>query len=138
MCSPSRTKGGKKMKICVPTQEDKGIDSVAYGHFGSAPYYIIHDTDKGETRSMVNMNQHHAHGSCNPMAALGKESIEVVIVGGIGKRAIEGLNAMGIKVYRSMAGTVHENIHALQNGSMLEFTPQDACGGHGHGMSCGS
>ncbi|MDI6782244.1 MAG: hypothetical protein QME49_09105 [bacterium] len=29
------------------------------------------------------------------MAALGNESIEAVIVGGIGKRAIEGLNAIG-------------------------------------------
>jgi predicted Fe-Mo cluster-binding NifX family protein len=126
------------MKVCVPTQEDKGINSVAYGHFGSAPYYIIHDTDKGETKSIVNINQHHAHGSCHPMTALGNESIEAVIVGGIGKRAIEGLNAMGIKVYQAMAGTVHENIHALQNGSMAELTLQNACGGHSHGMSCGN
>ncbi len=125
------------MKICVPTQEDQGINSVVYGHFGSASYYIIHDTDKGETRSIANMNQHHAHGSCNPMAALGNESIEAMIVGGIGKRAIEGLNAIGIKVYQSIAGTVHENIQALQNGSIAEITSQNACGGHGHGMGCG-
>ncbi|MDO9566684.1 MAG: NifB/NifX family molybdenum-iron cluster-binding protein [Candidatus Desulfaltia sp.] len=72
------------------------------------------------------------------MTALGEESIEVVIVGGIGKRAIEGLNATGIKVYQSVTGTVHENIHALQNGLLSELTPQNACGGHSHGNGgCG-
>ncbi|MDO9566683.1 MAG: NifB/NifX family molybdenum-iron cluster-binding protein [Candidatus Desulfaltia sp.] len=45
------------MKVCVPTQEDKGINSLAYGHFGSAPYFIIRDTDQGETKSIIN-NKH--------------------------------------------------------------------------------
>jgi predicted Fe-Mo cluster-binding NifX family protein len=126
------------MKVCVPTQKDNGINSVAYGHFGSAPYFIIHDTDKGETKSQDNMNQHHAHGSCHPMAALGNESIQAVIVGGIGKRAIEGLNALGIKVYQAVEGTVQKNVNALIKGTLSELTPQNACSGHSHGTSCGS
>jgi predicted Fe-Mo cluster-binding NifX family protein len=125
------------MIVCVPTQKDKGIDSVAYGHFGSAPYFVIHDTEKGETRSRENMNQHHAHGSCHPMTALGNESVNAVIVGGIGQRAIEGLNLMGIKVYQSIEGTVQENVSALIKGTLSEVTPQNACGGHSHGISCG-
>ena len=126
------------MKVCVPTQKDNGINSVAYGHFGSAPYFIIHDTNKGETKSRENKNQHHAHGSCSPMAALDNEAINAVIVGGIGRRAIEGLNAIGIKVYQSVEGTVQENVDALTKGILSELTPQQACGGHSHGMNCES
>lgn len=125
------------MKVCVPTQKDNGINSFAYEHFGSAPYFIIHDTDTKETKSIENTNQHHVHGSCNPMAALGNDSVYAVIVGGIGKRAIEGLNATGIKVYRSLDGTVQENVNALIKGALSELTPQNACGGHSHGISCG-
>ena len=124
------------MKVCVPTQEDKGIASVAYGHFGSAPYFIIFDTGLVETKSVANNNQHHAHGSCHPLSALGGESVEAVIVGGIGQRAIEGLNTVGIKVYQSMEGTVKDNVDALMKGSLCELTPQNACGHHVHGNGC--
>ncbi|MDQ7779686.1 MAG: NifB/NifX family molybdenum-iron cluster-binding protein [Planctomycetota bacterium] len=125
------------MKICVPTQDDLGIDSVAYGHFGSAPYFIIHDTETGQTKSLANMDQHHAHGTCSPMSTLDGESVEAVIVGGIGRGAISGLAAAGIKVYRSTNGTVGDNVAALKVGALVELTPQDACAGHGHGSDCG-
>jgi len=34
------------MKICMPVSEAKGMDSVIYGHFGSAPFFAVYDTDK--------------------------------------------------------------------------------------------
>ncbi len=110
------------MKICIPTQEDKGVNSVAHGHFGSAQRFIIHDSEKDETISVLNNNQHHAHGACHPLQALGGESVDVVVVGGIGRRALQGLNAMGIKVFQSMEGTAQNNIDANGNPvSVLSF-----------------
>ena len=29
------------MKVCVPVSENKGMESVPFGHFGSAPEFII-------------------------------------------------------------------------------------------------
>ena len=124
------------MKVCIPTQEDKGFESIAYGHFGSARYFIIFDTKKSDTKSLANQNQLHAHGTCNPMAALADESVDTVIVGGIGKRAILGLNNSGIKVYQSKDGSVQENIEALKAGELNELTPQNACGINSHGGGC--
>lgn len=125
------------MKVCIPTQEDKGVNSIAYGHFGSAHTFIIYDLEKGEVKSVSNTNQHHEHGACHPMAALDGESVDAVVVGGIGRRAIEGLNAMGIKVYQSIDGNVQSNVDALRNAALVELTPELACGGHSHGVSCG-
>jgi predicted Fe-Mo cluster-binding NifX family protein len=125
------------MKICIPTQEDKGLAGIAYGHFGSAQYFIIHDTESGETKSLSNGNQHHAHGACNPMAALDGANVEAVIVGGIGRRAVMGLNEQGIKVYLSIDGTAQDNVDALKQGKLDELTADNACGGHGHGAGCG-
>jgi predicted Fe-Mo cluster-binding NifX family protein len=125
------------MKTCVPVQENKGLESVAFGHFGSAPFFIVHDTDTGDTVAVENGNTHHAHGACNPMQALSGRSVDTLIVGGIGMRAVMGLNAAGIKVYRSAEGTVKTNIDALKRGALEEITPEGACGGHGHSGGCG-
>jgi len=131
-------KKGKMMRVCIPTEEDRGIESIIYGHFGSAQYFVICDTETDETKTLENKNQHHAHGTCSPMAALGGESVDSVIVGGIGKGAISGQNNAGIKVYQSKKGTVRDNVEALKNGKLNELTPQNACAGHGHGGGCGN
>lgn len=113
------------------------MNSLAYGHFGSAQFFMIYDTETDELKVLANSNQHHAHGTCSPMAALGTESIDAVVVGGIGSRAITGLNASGIKVYCSMDDSIEANMEALKSGELTELTPQNACGGHGHDGNCG-
>ncbi len=42
------------MKICFPVKEDKGLDSVLYGHFGTAPIFIVCDTETGEFEAVEN------------------------------------------------------------------------------------
>jgi predicted Fe-Mo cluster-binding NifX family protein len=123
--------------MCVPVQEDRGLESVAFGHFGSAAFFVVHDTETGDTVVVGNGNGQHAHGSCNPLQAIGGRSIDAVIVGGIGARAVAGLNAAGIKVYRSVEGTVRNNVEAFTRGGLKEITPEGACGGHGHSGGCG-
>jgi len=120
------------MKVCIPTREDKGLQSVAYGHFGSAPYFIISDTQSGEFTTIDNKNQHHEHGACLPTAALDGEGVDTVIVGGIGGRALAKLREMGIKTYASATGTVAENLEALEAGGLNEMSSQQACSGHDH------
>jgi predicted Fe-Mo cluster-binding NifX family protein len=121
------------MRICIPIQHDRGIESLAYSHFGSASYFIIYDTDTGETKTIQNTDQHHEHGSCHPLKALAEETINAIIVGGIGSRAIAILNDMGIKVYRSSPGTVKENIDLFKKNELPELTPANACSHHDHG-----
>ena len=71
------------------------------------------------------------------MQALDGRTVDAVIVGGIGMRAINGLNAAGIRVYRSVEGTVRSNIDALKLGALVEITPGSACGRHGRSGGCG-
>lgn len=118
------------MIICVPTQENRGLDSAAYPHFGSAPAFIFYNTETGETRFQENNNEHHGHGACNPGQTLRGEAVDVVITGGMGARAVELLNAMGIKVYMATAGTARTNVEALSRQELLELTVRDACGQH--------
>ncbi|MFC2078280.1 NifB/NifX family molybdenum-iron cluster-binding protein [Candidatus Bipolaricaulota bacterium] len=114
------------------------MDGAAYGHFGSAPYFVIHDPETQKTEVMENANAHHAHGGCQPLRAIEGHDVDAIVVGGIGARAIARLNISGIKVYRAVEGTVAENIEKLASGVLEEITPEGGCAGHhGQDHDCG-
>ena len=72
------------MKICFPVQKDDGIESAVFGHFGSAPFFVVVDTDTNGLSTINNQDQHHTHGACNPMKALDNQKVDAIVVGGIG------------------------------------------------------
>ena len=119
------------MNICIPIEEEKGLQSQVCAHFGSAPAFMIVDTETGACRAIVNRNQHHGHGMCMPLQALQGEQIEGVVVGGIGMGALSKLTAARIKVYLSEHATVEEVVQAFKAGSLKLMQPGMACGAHG-------
>ena len=120
------------MKICIPTVTDNGLDSVPYTHLGSASYFVLHDTETGETKVIRNSNEHHEHGTCNPLHELSGENVNAVIVGGIGRRAFARLRQAGIRVYRATEAPARQNVREAQEGKLTEVTPEMACHGQGH------
>jgi len=119
------------MRICIPTETNEGKSAVVYGHFGSAPYFTIVDTEKDSIKIINNANQHHAHGMCQPMNALTGKSIDAVVTGGMGSRAIQKLNEEGIKTYRTIPGTVADIVSQFAKSGLEEITVQNACAQHG-------
>ena len=119
-----------KMKIAFPSQKNHGVDSVVYSHFGSANFFIIVDSETGGTNVVRNHDLNHAHGKCQPLLALGGNTVDAVIVGGIGKGALQKLKKEGIIVYRAVEGTVSENLELIKAGKLPEFTVDQTCAGH--------
>ena len=118
------------MKVCFPVESDKGLESEVYGHFGSAPVFVVFDTESKAINTINNQNLGHAHGMCSPLKALDGKKIDAIVVVGIGVGAINKLNNMGIKVYRAAQGTVQANIKLFENNTMSEISIDHACGGH--------
>lgn len=118
------------MKVCIPVQENKGMDSIAYGHFGSAPFFLIYDLEKGETKAIKNGDLHHEHGMCQPLKAIGGEAIDAVLAGGMGAGAIMKLSNMGVKVYRASNDTVQKNIELLKENKLEELSIDNSCSHH--------
>ena len=126
------------MNVCFAVQKDDGVESVVYGHFGSAPAFIMVDTDVDGTETVNNRDLNHVHGACNPIQAIGGLKVDAVVVGGIGAGAINRLNAEGVKVYRSAAETVKQNLALFKESKLPELSVQHACGGHQGGQGgCG-
>lgn len=120
------------MKLCIPVTEDKGLESPICSHFGSAPLFLIVETNDNSYHSKANQNLHHGHGMCQPLSSLSGESIEGMLVGGIGLGAYNKLKAANMKVYMAEYNTVAEAIAALKEGKLQEVTMDSVCAHHGH------
>jgi len=118
------------MKIGFAVQFNEGMESAVYGHFGSAPAFIIVDTELNQVLGLDNKNMHHQHGACNPIMALNGTQVDAMVVGGIGAGALMKLNAMGIKVYGAGAMTVKENVELLGENRLQELSMENSCRAH--------
>lgn len=121
------------MKICIPVSKNEGLLSIPYGHFGSAPLFIVVDSDTKEVTPIKNGDLHHEHGKCHPLQALQNTPVDVVLVGGIGQGAIRKLNAMDIKVYQTTTGNVEDNMTLFLSGQLNELDSTHTCSHDGCG-----
>jgi predicted Fe-Mo cluster-binding NifX family protein len=120
------------MNICMPVENDNGLSSHVCAHFGSAPLFMIVNTESGGCRAIQNVNMHHGHGMCQPLATLRGEKLDAIVVGGIGMGALNKLMASGLKVYQAAHPTVAETLNAFKSNTLREVTPGMACAHHGH------
>jgi predicted Fe-Mo cluster-binding NifX family protein len=118
------------MKVGFAVQGNEGVESEVYGHFGSAPAFIIVDTEGKEVLTVNNRDLHHVHGACNPVMALDGKSVDAMVVGGIGAGALAKLNELGIKVYGAGAPTVRENLALLSENKLQELSVHNSCRSH--------
>jgi predicted Fe-Mo cluster-binding NifX family protein len=125
-----------KMKLCLPVTENNGINSPLSEHFGSAPYFIIVDTDTLDCNTIQNTNSHHAQGMCQPLAVLEGNKIDAIVVGGIGTGALNKLHAANIKVFKTAYKNVSDTVKAYKGNLLKEMTLDSTCS-HNHGHSCG-
>ena len=123
------------MKVGFAVQGNEGVESKVYDHFGSAPAFIIVDTEAKDVLTVNNRDLHHVHGACNPIMALDGKNVDAMVVGGIGAGAIAKLNAIGVKVYQAGAPTVKENLALLSQDKLQELSMFNACQAHQGG--CG-
>jgi predicted Fe-Mo cluster-binding NifX family protein len=127
------------MVICIPVSQDEGLKSRVSAHFGSAPFFMLVDAEQRTLRTVPNRNQHHAHGQCQPLAAIQGEQVDAIVVGGIGAGALARIQAAGVEVLWSDLRTVEETLDALGGPGLQRVAPAHTCGhhhggeGHGHG-----
>jgi predicted Fe-Mo cluster-binding NifX family protein len=118
------------MKICIPIQQDEGLKSQVYGHFGSAPFFLIYDSETKTHETFSNSGAVHTHGMCNPLRALENRKIEAVVCRGMGLRAVLKLKEGQIAAFRTEDNTVEEVIASFQNATLEKMTPEQACQDH--------
>ncbi len=107
------------MKIAI-TAQDKEPDAQVDSRFGRAKFFIVVDTDSGETTvhdNVQNLNAAQGAGiqAGRNVADLG---VEGVVTGHVGPKAFKVLEAAGIKIYNGATGTVKDTIQQFKNGQL--------------------
>ena len=117
------------MKVSVPSMGEKGLDEQVGEHFGRVPTYTIVDTETDEVQIIQNTTMHMG-GQGYPPDMLSEHGVNVMICGGLGRRAITMFEEMGIMVYIGAHGTVKDAIRMWQDGQLQAATDENACEQH--------
>jgi predicted Fe-Mo cluster-binding NifX family protein len=127
------------MKVCVPTENEAGLDGRLSQHFGRTPFFTVVDGDTGEWVVVPNGRSDHQHGQCGEAAAaFAGHGVEAVVCRGVGRGALVSLQTRGLAVFVTEAETVTQAVAALRAGRLKQALLHDACGGgHGHGHDHG-
>jgi predicted Fe-Mo cluster-binding NifX family protein len=108
------------MKIAVCAQGTH-LDSAVDSRFGRCPYFVIVDSETGESEAFENPSVNAAQGAGIQTARfLGKKNVDAVLTGNIGPNPLSALDAAGIKVYVGVSGTVADALVDLKKGRLKE------------------
>ena len=120
------------MKICVPVEADRGLDSPVSEHFGRAPRFAIADVTSGEVAVHVPAA---GHGCGRHAGHLRRLGVDAVVCRGIGRGAMSALREAGIDALIATDLSVRSVLDAVAAGNVAGFEPSNACakGDHGHG-----
>lgn len=101
------------MKIAIPA-EDKSMDKSVYVSFGRAPYFLLYNTKTKECEYLDNsavLNQ----GGAGIRAAqvIADNGVKALITPRCGENAEKVLSSAEVLIYKSIDGTIKENIDAF-------------------------
>lgn len=119
------------MKICIPTMGEGGIQEDICQHFGRAPTFTIVDLDSQKIRVLPNVSEHMG-GKGLPTETIFAEGVKVMIVGGLGPKAVLAFSQEGIDVFVGATGTVKNAIDDWQGNLLLRADMENACREHKH------
>jgi len=122
------------MKLCIPTEDDRGLAGRLSAHFGSAPYLTLVDSETGDVEVVSNRQPDHEPGACTSAEKLKGYGVEAVVCQGLGRRAFGRLEDAGLPVFVAEAGSASDALEAFRAGRLPRLTEEAACqGGRGRG-----
>lgn len=115
------------MRVCIPTNEARGLASAISGHFGRARYFALADTADGSVELIGNERVCPGGGRCDSAEVLRGRRVDAVVCAGIGAGALARLQALGVRVVAAEAVDVAGALAALRAGRVRPFDPASAC-----------
>lgn len=106
------------MRVCFPIEAPEGLQSRINGHFGSAPAYVIVETETLQVEEIAPLDERSIHGICRFLRVLGKRGIDGLVVRVIGCGTLKKLLARNIPVYHAIEGPVSMNLDMVLKGNL--------------------
>jgi len=113
------------MRVAISADNRNGLDSVVSPHFGRCPYYVLIDLNGREVRQ-VDAVENPYYGQHVPGAVPGfirSQGVDVMLTGGMGRRAIGFFQQYGIEAVTGAAGTVRHALEQYLDGGLRGAAP---------------
>jgi predicted Fe-Mo cluster-binding NifX family protein len=135
------------MKVCFPVSSNQGLQSEIYGHFSSAPFFLLVDSKSKEIEEVENCDPRDPFQGCNPLAALKEKGVEVIIVDGVADAVLQVMtNIHGYPFFAAITSNLEQSLEQLQKQELQKMEPfysqnegrcgeddgEDSCGDHHH------
>ena len=121
-------------RVAISADDSNGLDSVVSPHFGRCPYYVLVDLD-GRQVSQVNAVENPYYGRHQPGQVPGfiqSQGADVMLAGGMGRRAIGFFQQYGIQAVTGATGSVRHALEQYLGGTLQGAAPCRESVEHAH------
>ncbi|WMW24235.1 NifB/NifX family molybdenum-iron cluster-binding protein [Methanolobus sediminis] len=119
------------MKLCIPSMGQNGMEDTVGQHFGKVPYYTLYDTETRESTVISNTSEHNG-GTGLPPEIMANENVDIMLCGGLGRKAVMMFEQYGIDVFIGATGSIQDAVAAWEASKLSKATQDNSCAGHGH------
>jgi predicted Fe-Mo cluster-binding NifX family protein len=113
------------MRIAISADDGNGLDSVVSPHFGRCPHYILVDVEGHEVQAVHAIDNPY-YGQHSPGVVPGfihSQGANVMLTGGMGRRAIAFFEQLGIEAVSGASGTVRRALELYLGGQLRGVQP---------------
>ena len=113
------------MRVAISADDSNGLDSVVSPHFGRCPYYVLVDLDGREVSQVSAVeNPHYGHHQPGQVPGfIDSQGVDVMLAGGMGRRAIGLFQEYGIQAVTGAAGSVRHALEQYLGGTLQGAEP---------------
>ncbi len=113
------------MRVAISIDTNDGLDSIVAHHFGRCPFFALVDVEGDEIKAVeVVENPHYAHHQPGMVPGfIHEHNANVMISGGMGRRAIDFFDQYSIQVATGADGTVRMTLDRYFKGELNGAQP---------------
>lgn len=113
------------MRIAISADSNDGLNSTVAHHFGRCPYFVLADVEDGEVQdvNVIDNPYYSAHQPGQVPGFIKEQGVDVMLSGGMGRRAIQFFEQYGIESATGATGTAGSALECYLGGDMASAAP---------------
>jgi predicted Fe-Mo cluster-binding NifX family protein len=123
-----------RTRVAVSAEDPRGLESVVSPHFGRCPYYVLVDLDERQVECVeaVENPYYAAHQPGQVPRFIHSQGADVMLAGGMGRRAIGLFQEYRIEAVTGASGTVRHALEQYLHGALQGAAPCRESTEHAH------
>jgi predicted Fe-Mo cluster-binding NifX family protein len=121
-------------RVAISADNGNGLDSVVSPHFGRCPYFVLVDLEGQEVEAVKSISNPY-YGNHQPGQVPGfihSQGANVMLTGGMGRRAIMFFQECGVEAATGASGTVRHALEQYLGGVLRGAAPCRESLAHAH------